>query len=97
MMPPMKGPNAGPIRVPLRNQPIAVARSVGLYMSLRKVSTYAYQERGTWTVTHARQAEPTRMNAVPSNAVRIRKTKKAARFGASAVPMLQPQKSTDVI
>lgn len=30
MMPPMKGPNAGPIRVPDRNHPMAVARSVGL-------------------------------------------------------------------
>lgn len=30
---PMKGPNAGPISVPDRNQPIAVPRSVGLYIS----------------------------------------------------------------
>lgn len=29
MIPPMKGPNAGPIKVPERNHPIAVARSVG--------------------------------------------------------------------
>lgn len=47
--------------------------------------------------THCRQAEPTRRNAVPSKAVRIRKTKKAARLGAKAVPMLQPQKRTAVV
>jgi hypothetical protein len=29
MMPPMKGPSAGPMSVPDRNQPSAVARSVG--------------------------------------------------------------------
>lgn len=34
---------------------------------------------------------------MPSNAVRIRKTKKAARLGARAVPMLQPQNSTEVV
>ncbi len=34
MMPPMKGPKAGPINVPERNHPIAVARSVGRYISL---------------------------------------------------------------
>ena len=33
MIPPIKGPSAGPINVPDKNQPIAVARSVGLYMS----------------------------------------------------------------
>jgi hypothetical protein len=33
MIPPRNGPSAGPIRVPERNQPMAVARSVGLYMS----------------------------------------------------------------
>jgi hypothetical protein len=33
MIPPRNGPKAGPIRVPERNQPMAVARSVGLYMS----------------------------------------------------------------
>lgn len=32
-MPPMTGPKAGPIKVPDRNQPMAVARSVGRYMS----------------------------------------------------------------
>jgi len=29
----MRGPRAGPIKVPERNQPIAVARSTGRYMS----------------------------------------------------------------
>lgn len=33
MIPPMKGPNAGPMRVPDKNHPMAVARSVGRYMS----------------------------------------------------------------
>lgn len=33
IIPPMNGPTAGPMSVPDRNQPIAVARSVGLYMS----------------------------------------------------------------
>ena len=33
IIPPMKGPRAGPIKVPERNQPSAVARSVGLYIS----------------------------------------------------------------
>jgi hypothetical protein len=33
MIPPMNGPNAGPIKVPERNHPMAVARSVGRYMS----------------------------------------------------------------
>lgn len=33
MIPPMNGPNAGPIKVPDKNQPMAVARSVGRYMS----------------------------------------------------------------
>jgi hypothetical protein len=37
------------------------------------------------------------MKAVPSNAVRIRKMKNAARLGASAVPMLHAQNSTEVI
>ena len=37
------------------------------------------------------------MKAVPSNAVRIRKTKNAAIFGASAVPTLHAQNSTAVI
>jgi hypothetical protein len=36
------------------------------------------------------QADPTKINAVPSNAVSTRKTKNAARLGASAVPMLHP-------
>jgi hypothetical protein len=47
--------------------------------------------------TYATQAEPTRMKAVPSNAVRIRKMKYEARSGASAVPMLQPRKRTTVV
>ena len=33
IIPPITGPSAGPINVPDRNQPITVARSVGLYMS----------------------------------------------------------------
>ena len=41
-------------------------------------------------------ADPTRINAVPSKAVRTRKTKKAARLGASAVPMLHPQNRIEV-
>ncbi len=35
------------------------------------------------------------MNAVPSNAVKMRKMKKEARLGASAVPMLAAQKTTE--
>ena len=42
-------------------------------------------------------AEPTRIKAVPWNAVEMRKTKNAARFGASAVPILLAQKRTAVI
>ena len=34
------------------------------------------------------------MKAVPSKAVRIRKMKKAARLGASAVPILAAQNKT---
>lgn len=37
-------------------------------------------------------ADPTRMNAVPSKAVRARKMKKEAKFGARAVPRLEAQK-----
>jgi hypothetical protein len=46
--------------------------------------------------THPITADPTKMNDVPSNAVKIRKTKNPARFGASAVPMEQPRKATAV-
>jgi len=38
------------------------------------------------------QEAPTVKNEVPSNAVRMRKTKKAGRFGANAVPMEQAVK-----
>ena len=64
--------NIIPISVPLRNQPIAVARSVGLYIS---------------PIHEA----PTIRKAVPWNAVRMRKTKKEARFGLAAVPMEHPR------
>lgn len=47
--------------------------------------------------TYCRHAEPTSRNAVPSNAVRMRKTKKAARFGERAVPMLQQKNSRAVV
>ena len=40
------------------------------------------------------EADPTRMKAVPSKAVKMRETKKVARFGASAVPMLQTKNRT---
>lgn len=48
-------------------------------------------------VAYPIHADPTKIKAVPSKAVKMRKTKKAARFGASAVPTLQAQKSTAVI
>ncbi len=35
------------------------------------------------------------MNAVPSKAVNIRKTKKEAKFGARAVPMLHAKNKTE--
>jgi len=35
IMPPIKGPNAGPTRVPEKNHPSAVPLSVGVYMSPR--------------------------------------------------------------
>lgn len=41
-------------------------------------------------------ADPTKMKAVPSNAVRTRNTKKAAKLGANAVPMLHPKNNTAV-
>ena len=41
-------------------------------------------------------AEPTSRKDVPSKAVRMRNTKNAARFGASAVPMLLARKPTPV-
>lgn len=47
--------------------------------------------------THCRHADPTRRKDVPSKAVRIRKMKKAAKFGDSAVPILHPKKSTAVV
>ena len=50
---------------------------------------------GTVT-TYPRHAEPTRINAVPSKADSILKTKNDARFGDSAVPMLHAKKSTAV-
>ncbi len=40
---------------------------------------------------------PTKMNDVPSNAVRRRNAQKAPRFGDSAVPMLQARNPTAVI
>lgn len=43
------------------------------------------------------QAAPTIKKEVPSKAVRIRKTKKAGRFGASAVPIEHAQKRTPEI
>lgn len=46
--------------------------------------------------TYCRHAEPTRRKVVPSKAVRIRNTKKAAKLGDKAVPMLQAVKSTAV-
>jgi hypothetical protein len=66
-----------PISVPLKNQPIAVARSVGLYIS---------------PIHDA----PTIRKDVPSRAVRMRKTKKAARFGLRAVPSEQAKKRTEL-
>jgi len=56
-----------------------------------------HAERGDVGVAYPIHADPTRIKAVPSKAVRMRKTKNAARFGASAVPRLQAQKSTAVI
>jgi hypothetical protein len=47
-------------------------------------------------MAYAKQADPTRMKAVPSKAVKIRKMKNAARLGARAVPILHPQNSTAV-
>lgn len=47
--------------------------------------------------TYPRQAAPMRINAVPSNADMARKTKKAARLGARAVPKLSKRKATAVM
>jgi hypothetical protein len=52
--------------------------------------------RGSGYNTNPITAEPTRMNEVPSKALRIRKTKNAARLGDSAVPMEHPKKSIAV-
>ena len=41
-------------------------------------------------------ADPTRMKAVPSKAVKTRNTAKAAKLGASAVPMLAATNKTAV-
>lgn len=41
--------------------------------------------------------DPITRNAVPWNAVKIRKTKKDARLGAKAVPMEKPKKSTALV
>ena len=46
--------------------------------------------------TYLIMAEPTSRKDVPSKAVRMRNTKNAARFGASAVPMLLARKPTPV-
>lgn len=47
-------------------------------------------------MTYPRQDAPNRMKAVPSKAERALKTKNDARFGASAVAMLNKKKSTAV-
>ena len=47
-------------------------------------------------MTHPMIAEPTSKKDVPSKAVRMRKTKNAARFGARAVPMLLARNPTAV-
>lgn len=92
--PPRNGPNAGPIRVPERNQPIAVPRSVGRYISLSAVSTW--QEANRTRSPYPIDAAPNRINAVPSNADSARKTKKEAKFGANAVARLSKKNRTAV-
>lgn len=107
-MPPMNGPNAGPMSVPDMNHPIAVPRSVGRYMSLflvsmltslPAVSVLVYAKNGYSVVmlAYPRQAAPMRMKEVPSKAEMARKTKKAARFGANAVPRLSTRNATAVM
>lgn len=68
-------------------------------MSLAAMSAEPHLDRtgSTLRSTHCRHAEPTNRKAVPSNAVRILKMKKAARLGANAVPMLHPKKRNAVV
>lgn len=47
-------------------------------------------------ITYPMHVAPMRMKAVPSNADNARKTKKAARLGASAVARLSRKNSTAV-
>lgn len=58
-------------------------------MNVRKLQTEA--------TTYLMQVDPTRMKDVPSNAVKMRNMKKATRFGASAVPMLQTKNRAAVV
>jgi len=98
MIPPIRGPRAGPMRVPERNQPVAVPRSTGRYISLwciRIVSRHTSREQEQYT--YEMTAEPTRINDVPSMAVRMRKMKKAAKLGARAVPILHATNVDDVM
>jgi hypothetical protein len=97
MIPPMKGPNAGPINVPDRNHPIAVPRSTGLYMSLRAVSDEkreSVQRRAGQT--YPIHADPTKIKDVPTKAENARNTKKEPRSGARAVARLSKKNDTDV-
>lgn len=97
MTPPKIGPNAGPINVPERNQPMAVPRSVGRYMSLnRLVYRVLSQAAARLLLAYPIDAAPRRINAVPSNAEHARKTKKAARLGDNAVARLSRKNSTAV-
>lgn len=57
---------------------------------------HVVQNMPGWGQTYCRHADPTRRKAVPSKAVRMRNTKKAARLGDKAVPILQAVNSTDV-
>jgi hypothetical protein len=68
----------GPIKVPDKNHPMAVARSVGLYIS-------------------PIQDAPMLRKEVPSNAVRIRKTKYEVKLGDKAVPREQPRNKRAVM
>lgn len=47
--------------------------------------------------TYPREAAPMRMNDVPTRAENARNTKKAARFGASAVPRLNAKNQTALV